>query len=407
MPFDMTSVLLLFFCWLAALAILLVFLESWFGAGGENRFVARRASGAYGICSVFLPMSGSVEKVEQTIRSVLAQSYPFVELFLIYAEDDSLNERLAQEFQSKGSHIPVRLVAIPHTVEGAHDRIRALGQAQRSAKGRWYAALDPGMVLDRFAIEASMEFAGTGEFSALALHPGTQRTSVLQRLLSPSMEYLLQMVRLVERRRERSKKLSNGTSYLLMNRESFEVVHHRNRMPGILNEAGWSIWSYQVEGFRTFEGDGSRWIWREIGLGLWPDHGPQGEKRYTPRIATFIATATVASLIPVAGLVYGFSVPMSTFFEKSILVLSAISYSLMAISYYLFARKLHATPWFAPFWFVAQPVASLLALFRILKVRSTNSLSPGVSPESGFRYPSEGGATERRRPRAREASRYD
>ena len=40
---------LLFVCWLAALATLLIFLETWFGISGRNRFMARRASGAYGV----------------------------------------------------------------------------------------------------------------------------------------------------------------------------------------------------------------------------------------------------------------------------------------------------------------------------------------------------------------------
>src|SRR5687768_1077093 len=198
MPAYMMSALLLFFCWLAALAILLIFLESWFGVTGSSRFVARRASGAYGVCSVFLVMRGPVEKAERTIRAVLGQSYPFVELFLIYAEKDSWNESLAREFGKIRSHIPVRLIAMPHPVGNPHDRVRALESAQASAKGRWYVVVDPDVILDRFAIEASMEFAGTGEFSALALRPGTQCASVLQQLLAPSMEYLFQMIRVVE-----------------------------------------------------------------------------------------------------------------------------------------------------------------------------------------------------------------
>src|SRR5207249_7113449 len=79
--------LLLFVCWLAALATLLVFLETWFGLSGRNRLIARRASGAYGLISVFVPMYGRREKVQQTVRSVLGQSYPFIELVLIHCEE--------------------------------------------------------------------------------------------------------------------------------------------------------------------------------------------------------------------------------------------------------------------------------------------------------------------------------
>jgi len=38
-----------------------------------------------------------------------------------------------------------------------------LEHAQPTARGRWYVVVDSGVLLDRFAIEASLEFAGTGE----------------------------------------------------------------------------------------------------------------------------------------------------------------------------------------------------------------------------------------------------
>ena len=78
---------LLFFSWIAALATLLIFLENWFAISSRDRFVARRASGAYGVVSVLLPMGGPLEKLESTIRSIFGQSYPFIELLLIYDRD--------------------------------------------------------------------------------------------------------------------------------------------------------------------------------------------------------------------------------------------------------------------------------------------------------------------------------
>src|SRR3954463_11937719 len=100
---------LLFVCWLAALATLLVFLETWFGISRRNRFMARRASGAYGVITVFVPMHGPAEKVERAIRSIFGQSYPFIELVLIYWEEDQAFAQMAKEFRAARSHIPVRL----------------------------------------------------------------------------------------------------------------------------------------------------------------------------------------------------------------------------------------------------------------------------------------------------------
>jgi hypothetical protein len=150
-------------------------------------------------------------------------------------------------------------------------------------------------------------------------------------------------------------------------------------MPGILNETGWNLWSYQLEGLRTFESDGSRWIWREVGLGSWPAQTNR-ERRYTPRAVGFIVVATLSSLIPIGGLAYVFAVPLTTFLELSILALSSVSYALMAISYFLYARRLHGAAWFAPLWFLAQPVASVLTLLHIRRSRANGEGSrPGTA----------------------------
>ena len=389
MPAYLPSVLLLSFCWIASLAILLLFLESWFGVPERDRFVARRASGAYGICSVFLTMRGPASELERTVRSVFAQSYPFLELFLIFPDDDPVASALAQEFRAARSHVAVRLVPVLHNVESAADRIRALEHARPSARGRWYVVVDGGVVLDQFAVEASMEFAGTGEVSALALRPGTQASSFFHHILAPSMEYLFQMMRVVERRKTpRPRHMSLEAPYLLLNRESFEVIHRINRLPGILNEAGWTLWCYQMEGLRTFDGDGSRWLWRETVLGSWPDYANL-DRRISRRSAGFISIATLAALIPVAGLAYGFYVPVASFLETFILALSAISYALMTISYFLHARRLHAATWFAPLWFLVQPVAAALTFRGVRKAMAgTPQKDSSRARQNGPDYPS-------------------
>jgi len=380
MPAYLPSVLLLSLCWIAGLAILLLFLESWFGLPDRDRFVARRASGAYGICSVFLIMRGSAADIERTIRSIFSQSYPFIELFLLFPEDDAVSGSLAQEFRAARTHVAVRLVPVPHNVETSADRIRALEHARPSAKGRWYVVVDGGVVLDQFAVEASMEFAGSGEISALALRPGTQASSFIHRVLAPSMEYLFQMMRVVERRRiPRSRQMTLEAPYVLLNHESFEVIHRINRMPGILNEAGWTVWSYQLEGLRTFDGDGSRWLWRETTLDSWPDYADL-DRRIGRRSSTLIVAATLAALIPVAGLVYGFYMPVASLMEAIIVAWSAVSYALMTISYFLHARRLHAATWFAPLWFLVQPVAAILTFLGVRR-----ALAKAPNKESAHR----------------------
>ncbi len=354
----------LFVCWLSALATLLVFLESWFAFSGRSRFTARRASGAYGVISVFVPMHGNVAKLEGTIRSILGQSYPFIELFLIHSEEQQHFARVAKEFRSGRSHIPVRVIATPFPIASQHDRTRALEQAQSTARGRWLVVLGSDITLDRFAIETALEFAGSNEISAFTMRPGIRCRSLLERLVAPSMEQLLQMMRVADSRRNRRKLLDAESSFLLVNREAFDVVNRINRMPGILNEAGWNIWGYQVDGLRVFEGDGSRWVWRDAKVTSWSsDTDP--EQHYGGRGASLVIGSGAATLIAVAGLAFGLTQRIDNFTGASILAFSAVSYSLMAISYYFFARRLRATGWFAPLWFISHFPAIILTLLEM------------------------------------------
>src|SRR5438552_7386134 len=359
---------LLFVCWLAALATLLIFLETWFGLSGRNRFIARRASGAYGVITVLVPLRGRKEKVERALRSIFGQSYPFIELVLIYFEEDRQFAQLAKEFRAARSHIPVRIVPTLFPIESHNDRIRALEHAQPTARGRWLVILDPDIVLDRFAIETAVEFAGSNEISALALHPGIRCRSALQKIIAPSMEQLLQTVRIAGRRREKQKNVESDPSFLIVNREAFDVVNRINRIPGILNESGWNMWAYHVEGLRTFDADGSRWMWRDVDVRSWSSDA-DAHRRYGTTSAGLIVASTVISLLTVFGTGFGLIHGIDNFAGASVLAFAGVSYLLMWISYFLFARRLHAAVWFAPLWVLSHMPAAVLTLLEIRRLR--------------------------------------
>jgi hypothetical protein len=365
---------LLFFCWLAALATLLIFLETWFALSGLHRFLARRASGAYGVVTVFVPMQGAVAKVEETIRSIFGQSYPFIELVLIYPEEERSFAQLARQFRTARSHIPVRVASTTFPIDSQNDRVRGLEHALPGVRGRWLVVLEPDVVLDRFAIETALEFAGSNEISALVLRPGVRCRSAVQRMLAPSMEQLRQTVRIGHRRRERNKPLEVAGSFLLLNKEAFDVVNRINRLPGILNDAGWNAWGYQVEGLRTFEGDGARWMWRAADVRSWlSDTEP--ERRYGFRSKAIVVASAIMGVIAAAGFAYATRYGIQNFTGGSIMAFSAVSYALMGISYFLFARRLGAAAWFAPFWLVSHLPAAFLTLAEMRRLSRLNAES--------------------------------
>ena len=358
---------LLFFCWLAALATLLIFLETWFGISGRSRFIARRASGAYGVITIFVPMYGSREKVERTLRSIFGQSYPFIELVLIYCEEEAQFSQMAKDFRASRSHIPVRMAPVSFSLNSVNDRIRALEQAQSVARGRWFVILDADVMLDRFAVETAVEFGGSNEVSALVLRPGVRCRSLLQRIIAPSMEHILQMVRIANRRREKRKSVEFESAFLLINREAFDVINKVNRMPGILNDAAWSLWGYQIEGLRTFEAEGARWMWRDADVRSWSS-AIDPERRYGASSAGFVIGSGVMALLSVTGIVFGALHGVDNFSGASIFIFSGVSYVLMWTSHFLFARRLRAAAWFAPLWVLSFIPASILTLMEMRRI---------------------------------------
>jgi len=330
---------LLCVCWLGALATLLIFLETCFSLSPRDRFMARRSSGAYGVISVLVPMRGPKEKLERTIQSIFGQSYPFIELFLIYPREDRSLENIARGFQSARSHIPVRLVETSFPIASQADVVRALERAHGSARGRWLVTLDADVLLDRFAIESTVEFAGSSEIAAVALRPGVRCRTLVEKCVAPALAHFRQVMRTVKHHQTHISAETNA-SFLLVNREAFDAVNRINRMPGILNETAWSLWNYQIEGLRTFEGDGSAWTWKDFDL----------RSAGTPAVFAIVA-ACLAVIAPV-GLVFGLLHGDEGFTGASILAFSAVSYILLAIGYFLFARRLHGATWCAAFWFV-------------------------------------------------------
>ena len=176
------------------------------------------------------------------------------------------------------------------------------------------------------------------------------------------------MMRVASRRLEKGKPADTESSFLLVNREAFELVNRINRMPGILNEAAWNMWGYQVEGLRTFDGDGSRWVWRDAHITSWSSD-TDAEPHYGTRGASFVIGSAAAALIVVGGLVFGLTERIDNFTGASILAFSAVSYALMALSYYFYARRLRAPGWFAPLWFLSHIPAAILTLSEMRRAR--------------------------------------
>jgi hypothetical protein len=232
--------------------------------------------------------------------------------------------------------------------------------------------MEPDVILDRFAIETAVEFAGSNEISALALRPGIRCRSPLQKMIAPSMEHLLQMVRIANRRREKRKAADFESPFLIVNREAFDAINKMNRMPGILNDAAWSMWGYHVEGLRTFEADGSRWMWRDADIRFWSST-IDPERRYGKSASGFVIGSAIMALLSIAGLVFASVRGIDNFAGASILGFSAVSYSLMSISYFLFARRLRANGWFAPFWILSHMPAAVLTLVEMRRIARSRS----------------------------------
>ena len=296
---------------------------------------------------------------------------------MIRCEEDRHFTQMVKDFRSARSHIPVRDLSTQFPVDARDDRIRALERAQSIARGKWFVMLDPDVILDRFAVEMAVEFAGSNEITALALRPGIRCRSFVQKLIAPSMEHLLHMVRIATRRREKRRPADFEAPFLIINREAFDVINKINRLPGILNDAGWSMWGYQVEGLRTFEADGSRWIWRDADVRSWSS-SIDPERRYGTTSATFVVGSAVIALCSVAGIVFGAIQGIDNFTGASILAFSLVTYLLMWVSYFLFARRLRAAVWFAPLWIFSHLPAAFLTLAEMRRISRSRAREVAV-----------------------------
>jgi hypothetical protein len=73
-------------------------------------------------------------------------------------------------------------------------------------------------------------------------------------------------------------------------------------------------------------------------------------------------------MIPLFGIGFGLIHGVGDFNGASILAFAGVSYLLMWISYFLFARRLYAAVWFAPFWVLSQLPAAGLAIWEMRRL---------------------------------------
>ena len=365
---------LLFVSWISALVTLVIFLESWFALTRGSRLATIRSTRTEGVISVLVPLRGRAEARRRCLQSVLDQSYPFIELLIVYDQRDTSQANLAREFSALRSHIPVRPIPITFSIEDEATRIRALDHAQPSLRGSWILVLDSDVALEPYAAESAMEFSETEGIKAVALSAGIECRSLWQKLLAPSLEWFVRMIAVVDRGREKSSRLSLSAPFLLLHGQTHAVINKMNRLPGILNESGWTLWSYRVEGLKTFQGDGSGWIAREATIRAMMSNLDAGGLS-VGRVVAFVLGSAVISVVSVIGIIFGILAGQDGFSGSGILYFSAFSYSLMATSYFCYSRRLGAAAWFAPLWFFSHSMALLLTLFELR--RSVPDL-PGV-----------------------------
>ena len=355
---------LLFVSWISALVTLVIFLESWFALTRRSRLETRRSNGNRGVVSVLVPLRGEEAGNRKTLDSILEQSYPFMELLLIYDEEDGRHVSLVRQFRSMRSPVPILPVPVRFSLESETQRIRALESTESTVRGSWLLVLEPDVVLGRFAVESALEFAGSEDITAIALSPGIECRSLLQRLLAPSLEWFSRMIRVVDKGREKTERMSLTEPFLLLHGHTHTTINRMNRLPGILNESGWTLWSYRAEGLKTFQGDGTGWVSREASVRSLMS-SLDTDSMSVARVVAFVVGSGVISIVSVIGILFGMFGDQTGFSSLGILYFSAFSYSLMATSYFCYSRRLGAAAWFSPFWFLSHSMALILTLLEL------------------------------------------
>jgi hypothetical protein len=354
--------------WLTALVTLVIFLESWFALTRKSRLGAISCSTEAGGVTVLVAVRGDIDGLRRTIASVLDQSYPLLELVLVCPEHDRVRAALVREFSGRPSR--VRAVRVPFGLDSETDRIRAFDQIQNAFQGSWVLVLDSDAVLESHAVESALAFVRDREITALGLAPGVECSSLVQRLVAPSLEWFVRMMGVIDRGRETAGRSQHSAGFMLFHADTQSILSRMNRMPGILNESGWTLWSYRLEGFRTFLGDGSGWVFREATPRSLLSQVPSGSAAHAGRrAAAFLAGSAAVALVSVPGMAFGLASGGESLVSHGILYLSAFSYSLMATSYFFYSRRLRAATWFAPLWFVTHLWALLLIVLELGRSR--------------------------------------
>ena len=124
-------------------------------------------------------------------------------------------------------------------------------------------------------------------------------------------------------------------------------------------------------------------MWRDANVREWSSE-IDPERRYGRSSASFVVGSAVIAAFSLIGIAFGAVHGIQDFRGASILAFSAVTYALMAVSYFLYARRLRAASWFAPLWFASHIPACILTILEMRRVSGGAGALPSL-PESSRR----------------------
>ncbi|HTS88185.1 MAG TPA: glycosyltransferase family 2 protein [Gemmatimonadales bacterium] len=177
-----------------------------------------------GLVSVIVPARNEASTIDTVIRSILATTYPAIELIVVDDRSTDATRTLAE--QAVGADPRARVLAGEPLPDGWYGKPWALEQGYRAARGDFLLFTDADT---RHTPELIGRAVGAIEATAadlLTIAPRQRCVTLWERLIMPQVIYLLALrfhPRLVNRARHRSEVIAIG-QFILVRRPAYEAI---------------------------------------------------------------------------------------------------------------------------------------------------------------------------------------
>lgn len=292
------------------------------------------------LISIVLPARDEAANIERCVRSLLAQSYPNLEIIVIDDGSTDATPRILARLAASDSRL--RVVRGGKLPDGWTGKSHAIYVGVRYARGAWLLFVDADVALHPSALSAAYLAARQHGAAMLSLWARQELVSFWERVAQPvivGMSHVIDPFQRVNSPRHPNAAFANG-QFILVERSAYERVGGHMAVRDEVVEDQKLSWHFKHAGYCMVMFDGTRVLSTRMYTslaGIWEGWSKNNFLMFGSNVLVMLAAVISVYFVAVSPFVLAIAAPLAGF-KFSYRVLDPLLVDLLAIAVLLAIR---------------------------------------------------------------------